>query len=452
VSIKWKNEKIIQGIAKGGSILLVIAIATSMFIQDHTDVLPLGLLNQERQRYSYLADTCFILLLAILLILSVEAWRGVRWRVAGAIRGSLSLFLLTEILLLSVDCLLVSQNPHGWLGGPYYERQTARGNWVFLKKAHSHSTLGFRADYPYKHEPNHPRILFLGDSYTEGSGRSNACNYPNVVEKVLRGYGADYEVMNAGVAGYGPVDALNLLELLRDERYRVNALVYNLFTENDFTDNLPETERRVVGGIIFRFPRSWFLRRLHPLNSYLFRYVLVIRQLSALPAAEWKPVSLESRTCNYSEKTALEISPTLREPIQQRLAGSQRVAQSKTARDEFSRAIVAMKAEADKLGVPFILVVFPDRVTVDKELREQLKVSTDQIAVLRSLYTLVYQTLSDTPVLEVAEALQGRAGMYRADDTHLSDLGNIIAGNYVGKRLFELLANTGVGRARSPGL
>ena len=81
--------------------------------------------------------------------------------------------------------------------------------------------------------------------------------------------------------------------------------------------------------------------------------------------------------------------------------------QSKTARDEFSRAIVAMKAEADKLGVPFILVVFPDRVAVDKELREQLKVSTDQIAVLRSLYALGYQTLPDTPVLEVAEALQG---------------------------------------------
>jgi hypothetical protein len=108
--------------------------------------------------------------------------------------------------------------------------------------------------------------------------------------------------------------------------------------------------------------------------------------------------------------------------------------------------------KADKLGVPFILVVFPDRVAVDKELREQLKVSTDQIAVLRSLYALVNQTLPDTPVLEVAEALQGRAGMYRADDTHLSDLANIIAGNYVGRRLFELLANTGVGRARSPGL
>ena len=253
VSIKGKSERIIHGIAKGGSILLVILIATSIFVQDHTDVLPLGLLNQERQLYSYLADTCFILLLAILLILSVEAWLGVRWRVASAIRGILFLFLLTEILLLSMDRLLVSQNPHGWLGGPYYERQTASGNWVFLKKAHSHSTLGFRADYPYKREPNHPRILFLGDSYTEGSGNSSACNYPNVVEKVLRGYGADYEVMNAGVAGYGPVDALNLLELLRDEGYRFDALVYNLFTENDFTDNLPETERRVVGGIISVF-------------------------------------------------------------------------------------------------------------------------------------------------------------------------------------------------------
>ena len=38
-------------IAKGGAILLLIAIVTSIFIQDHTDVLPLGLLNKDRDQY-----------------------------------------------------------------------------------------------------------------------------------------------------------------------------------------------------------------------------------------------------------------------------------------------------------------------------------------------------------------------------------------------------------------
>jgi len=40
------------------------------------------------------------------------------------------------------------------------------------------------------------------------------------------------------------------------------------------------------------------------------------------------------------------------------LAGSQRVAQSKRAQEEFIKTMPAMKAEADKLRIPFIVVDF----------------------------------------------------------------------------------------------
>src|SRR4029077_13052145 len=143
-----------------------------------------------------------------------------------------------------------------------------------------------------------------------------------------------------------------------------------------------------------------------------------------------------------SEENPSEVSPSLRELIQQRLAGSQRVAQSKRAQQEFIGAVTAMKDEADKLGIPFIIVVFPDRVVVDAELRERLNVGAEQLAPLHSLHGLVYQAVPETPVLEVAEALQGHPGMYRTDDTHLSDLGNKIAGYYVGKKLVEHLATS----------
>ena len=106
-----------------------------------------------------------------------------------------------------------------------------------------------------------------------------------------------------------------------------------------------------------------------------------------------------------------------------------------------------MKTEADKLGIPFIIVVFPDRVLVDAELRERLKVGAEQLALLHSLRALVYQAVPDVPVLELAEALQGRPGLYRTEDTHLSDLGNKIAGYYVGKKLGERLATA---RLRGP--
>ena len=44
------------------------------------------------------------------------------------------------------------------------------------------------------------------------------------------------------------------------------------------------------------------------------------------------------------------------------------------------------------------------------------------------------------------DALRGHSDMYRRGDTHLSDLGNKIAGEYVGEKLVRLLATTGLGR------
>ena len=101
-----------------------------------------------------------------------------------------------------------------------------------------------------------------------------------------------------------------------------------------------------------------------------------------------------------------------------------------------------MKAEADKMGIPFIIVVFPDRVVADSNLRTRLNLDVEQLAPLASLYGLVHEAAPHTPIIEVAEVLRERSGMYRVGDTHLSDLGNKIAGEYVGEKLVNLLATT----------
>ena len=233
---------------------------------------------------------------------------------------------------------------------------------------------------------------------------------------------------------------------MREEGYRFDALIYNLFTENDFTDNLPDTDRRIVGGVIFRVPRSWFLGTFHPLNSYLFRYALVVWRMGTFSTEDWRQFSLESGNCIFSEERHGEVSPSLGGLIRQRLTGSQRVAQSKRTQQEFIRAIATMKAEADKLGIPFIAVVFPDRVVADSELRVRLNLDAKQLAPLNSLHALVHQAVPNTPIIEVVEALREHSNMYRIDDSHLSDLGNKVAGEYVGEKLVGLLANTRLGK------
>jgi hypothetical protein len=161
---------------------------------------------------------------------------------------------------------------------------------------------------------------------------------------------------------------------------------------------------------------------------------------------EWRQFSLESGNCIFSEARHGEVSPSLGELIRQRLAGSQRVAQSKRAQQEFIRAIASMKTEADKLHIPFIAVVFPDRVVADSELRVRFNLDAKQLTPLNSLRALVYQAVPNTPIIEVVEALRGHPGMYRVGDTHLSDLGNKVAGEYVGEKLVGLLASTRLGK------
>jgi hypothetical protein len=106
------------------------------------------------------------------------------------------------------------------------------------------------------------RVLFLGDSYTEGSERP--AQLPEVAARRLaERIGSPVEAINA-VGGYGPLDAGNLLEHLVAEGYDFDAVVYGLFLENDFTDNLPATERRVVAGSTSASRARGFLRASTP--------------------------------------------------------------------------------------------------------------------------------------------------------------------------------------------
>jgi hypothetical protein len=67
------------------------------------------------------------------------------------------------------------------------------------------------------------------------------------------------------------------------------------------------------------------------------------------------------------------------------------------------------------------------------------------MAPLDSLHSLVYQALPNVPIIDVVDVLRGHPEMYRMGDTHLSDLGNKIAGEYVGEKLARLLRTTGLG-------
>jgi len=414
---------------------LVLLVLAAILVQDHSGALPLGLFNQGRDLYAWLSALCLAGAAAVAAVFVVELATGRLRRLAGTLRALLVSLLLLEGMLLALDRLLVS-GPDSRLGGPYTERRTGDGRWVYTGKAHPGSPFGFRTATPHALRPERPRLLFLGDSYTQGSGRAAACNYPDVVERELsRLWGTGVEVMNAGVAGHGPEDSRALLALLDEQGYRFDAVVYNLFEENDFTDNLPGTRRRVVSGLNQRFPDAAWLAWAHPLNSTTFRTALFVVRMGTISRGEATAAVLDTGPCSLEPTAPVEPDPALRALVAQRLSGNARVAAAPEARDAVLDTLRGLAGDATALGAPFVLVTFPARVDVDVELRRALAVPSERLEPTRALGAAARAAAG--PAIDVAPALG--PGHYRSVDTHLSDLGNVVAGRHVARALADLL-------------
>jgi hypothetical protein len=420
--------------------LYTACAVVAIVLQGHSPLLPLGLFNDGRREYELLSEAALVLLSTLLLIFGFEILRR-RSTLAGRLaRATLASLLLLEAALTIFDIGWVSRDSHGLFGGPYYERRTQSGDWIFLAKGPPNSEFGFRTPREEPRRSSVPRVLFLGDSYTQGSGSDLACNYPTVVEaELIRRLGTPIEVMNAGVCGYGPVDSWKLLRFLDQEGFRFDAIVFNLFLENDFTDNLPKTERRVVAGINFRFPSAWFLRFFHPLNYRVFRYALFLRTANPLLSRAPSPIEPDPHRCKTEPTPPEPMGEPLRAYVERKLETNYAGPMETLALSEVQLAVTSMQTFAATRRVPFALVVFPDRILADPALRSELRLGERARSFdLDRLQRWVHESFPSLPQIDVTAVLAGSVQPYRPFDTHLSDAGNVRAGEFVGGRLAEI--------------
>lgn len=93
---------------------------------------------------------------------------------------------------------------------------------------------GYRDREFSKNHPTGPtkRILFLGDSFVMGLNVSPEQTWPKALEQLL---GNGFEVLNLGIAGYGPDQSLTELQ---DQALAFNPdiVVLGIFAANDFND------------------------------------------------------------------------------------------------------------------------------------------------------------------------------------------------------------------------
>lgn len=101
----------------------------------------------------------------------------------------------------------------------------------------------------YPNDKDKCRILAIGDSFTFGNGVEDYQSFPKVLEALLNKKRDYYEVINAGVNGYGTDDELLFLKT-EGYKYNPNIVILGFHVNNDIYDNLYPCVVDVLNGFL----------------------------------------------------------------------------------------------------------------------------------------------------------------------------------------------------------
>ena len=112
------------------------------------------------------------------------------------------------------------------------------------------NSLGLRSpETAYEKKPGTMRVLVLGDSFTEAFQVPAESIYPSRIEQLLNTRNArEYEVINAGVAGYGTDNAL-LFYRHEGYKYDADVVLLSLYVGNDIRNNWYRLDTIDSGGL-----------------------------------------------------------------------------------------------------------------------------------------------------------------------------------------------------------
>jgi hypothetical protein len=279
------------------------------------------------------------------------------------------------------------------------------------------------------------RILVLGDSFAFGAGVEAEQALPRQIETVLRSRmpEQEWEVINAGVPGYGTDQELALLDEI-GALYAPDIVVLALFAGNDVSDNAigGATRRSVRSGYLYDLVRAREKAVAHPvsgpvtswlaLHSRFYVFVRTLVDSFAWQSAERLPVPKE------------HLDALRRDPSQ---AYEEGMAVTETL-------LLSMEERSEALDATFLVVVIPSAVQVDDMLWENVLagIGADASAFDRGLparwlgefgRSAGINVLSLRPVF-----LSGAAkGAYYAHDIHWTARGHAVAAQAVAQTLLD---------------
>lgn len=114
----------------------------------------------------------------------------------------------------------------------YEKNVTKKTNDWYKQRLVETNMEGLRDDnFSMKPAKGTKRILVLGDSFTFGIGVNSTERYTDIMERRLKRDSGSYEVINAGIAGYGAQDYLNFFKE-RGRNYEPEVVIISL-SQND---------------------------------------------------------------------------------------------------------------------------------------------------------------------------------------------------------------------------
>lgn len=272
----------------------------------------------------------------------------------------------TTTLIITFLCLAVlleiglHLNPHFFLGNQDPDT---------LGEFSDFTSRGYLTEQVFKKPKGVFRIMGLGDSFAVYPPNNNPKHNYNFIleEKFAAAYPGKVGIVNAGMPGVGPGYYWRILEKYGD-RIKPDLVMVGFFVGNDFT----ESELFIVIGNFISEPKDLkkkMVRYFEVRNSRLGK--LVNRKYTAYCEERRRTREVEDKGVRdngvFSEETFLHM-----EKNRSWIFDKKNRPALERDWQQCARLIAQMKQWCDHRKIDLVLMVFPDQVQVDEDLRSRL--------------------------------------------------------------------------------
>ncbi len=279
------------------------------------------------------------------------------------------------------------------------------------------------------------RVLVVGDSFVWGAYGVDADHtFTALAEQSLnrnRDPGASkFEVINAGVIGWGTDNALAFLKS-RWDRYQPDAVVIAFFVANDFFDNMRSGEYSVKDGYLVEtesLGSDHFLRRVRNWMVSHFRLVSLAERV-VFQMDAFKPLLKQQEAIRFHGKDQMEV-----------LYGMDQDEQA-PIRDRTEECLRQVAAVCSESGAQLSLMPIPSRIQVEPvSSGEDLGLSKDQLSVPDKVLESMCGSLGIRFVssLESYRDASAEASLYWELNPHFNAEGNRVAASILGEHLASI--------------